>query len=113
MNLHRTLVAAALSAFAFGAFAQAASAPARTDARQATQEARIDKGVASGKLTTREAKKLDAQQNRIDRVENRAEADGTVTKGEKAHVSHVQNKAKRDIRRQKHDRQRAASPAAQ
>jgi hypothetical protein len=112
MNLKRTLIAAALSAFAFGAFAQAASAPTRADSRQAKQEARIDQGVASGSLTKRETKKLEAQQNRIDRVENRAEADGTVTKAEKARVGHVQNKAKRDIRRQKHDRQSAASAAA-
>jgi len=108
MKIQRTLLAAVLSTFAFGAFAQAASAPPKTDARQARQEARIDQGVASGTLTKRETKKLDAQQNRIDRVENRAEADGTVTKAEKARVGHLQNKASRDIKRQKHDRQTAA-----
>ena len=112
MKLQHSLIAAALSAFAFGAFAQPAATPTRTDARQAKQEARIDQGVASGALTKRETKKLDAQQNRIDRVENRAEADGTVTKAEKAHVGHLQNKASRDIKRQKHDSQAAASVAA-
>ena len=115
MKLRTTLTAAALSLFAFGAFAQtAASAPMPgADARQAKQEARIEKGAQSGALTSKETKALDAQQNRVGRMEKRAEADGTVTKGEKAHVAHAQNKANRSIRHQKHDAQASAPTGKQ
>lgn len=114
MNLRTTLTATALSLFAFGAVAQtptAAETP-KLDARQAKQEARIDKGVATGKLTPAETKALDAQQGRIDRVENRAKADGTVTTAEKKHVTHMQNKANHNIKHQKHDAQNAAATPA-
>lgn len=114
MNIRHTLIATALVALAGGAFAQdsGAAATPRVDKRQARQEQRIDQGVASGELNKRETKKLEAEQNRIDRVEDRAKSDGVVTKGERAHLTRMQNKASRDIHHQKHDRQTAASAAA-
>ncbi len=114
MNIRKTLVATALVALAGGAFAQASgpAATPRVDARQARQEQRIEQGVASGELNKREARRLEAEQNRVDRAEDRAKADGVVTQGERAHLTRMQNKASRDIRHQKHDRQTAASAAA-
>jgi hypothetical protein len=106
MKLRHTLTATALSLLAFGAFAQTTSTPG-IDARQAKQEARIDKGVASGALTPAEAKRMDAREAHVGKVEDRAKADGTVTKAEKAHITHAQDKASRKIRRQKHDAQTA------
>ena len=106
MKIRNTLTATALSLLAFGAFAQAASTPG-IDARQAKQEARIDKGVANGKLTPTEAKRMEARETHIGNVEERAKADGTVTKAEKAHITHAQDKASRKIKRQKHDAQTA------
>jgi hypothetical protein len=103
-------VAALLSVLAAGAFAQAASTP-KVDKRQERQEARIQQGAASGSLTAREQKRLNAQQGRIDKAEDMAKADGTVTKKERAGLHHMENKANRNIRRQKHDRQGAASGA--
>ena len=49
------------------------------DARQARQEQRIDQGVASGQLNKRETRRLDREQGAINRAENKAKADGTVT----------------------------------
>ena len=85
------------------AFAQA-NTP-RVDQRQANQERRIDQGVASGSLTQREANRLENGQQRVDNMENRAKADGVVTKRERARL-HVAQDAQSDrIYAQKHDRQ--------
>lgn len=75
------------------------------DQRQANQERRIDQGIASGELTEREANRLNRQQDRIDKMENNAKADGVVTKKERAKIHAAQDRASRNIARQKHDRQ--------
>lgn len=74
------------------------------DARQANQQARINKGVASGQLTNREAANLQRGQARIQRMENRAAADGVVTRGERARINHAQNVESRKIFNKKHNR---------
>jgi hypothetical protein len=105
--IYRTALAAALSVFALGAFAQT-SAPTATpkiDARQTLQSSRIQNGVASGALTAPEAGALQAQQNRVARVENRAQADGVVGVHERRHISRIQDRASHHIRRQAHDGQ--------
>ena len=61
----------------------AASAPGantpRVDQRQANQEQRIDQGIASGALTKRETRRLEKEQTVINKAEDKAKADGTVT----------------------------------
>jgi len=98
-----------------GAMAQAASAPAatpRVDQRQANQEKRIDQGVASGELTRREAHRLAREQGAIDKAENHAKADGTVTHHERKRLHRMQRHASHDIHHQKHDVQKPAAPVA-
>lgn len=85
------------------AFAQA-NTP-RVDQRQANQEQRIDQGVASGSLTQREANRLERGQQHVDNMENRAKADGVVTRGERARLHQAQDVQSARIYRQKHDRQ--------
>lgn len=85
------------------AFAQA-NTPG-IDQRQANQERRIDQGVASGSLTQREANRLERGQQRVDNMENRAKADGVVTRQERARINHAQNVQSDRIYNQKHDRQ--------
>jgi len=85
------------------AFAQA-NTPG-VDQRQANQERRIDQGVASGSLTQREANRLERGQNRVDNMENRAKADGVVTRQERARIHHAQDVQSNRIAQQKHDRQ--------
>ena len=118
MKIHHTLTLALLSVAAAAAsttvFAQAASSPAATpgiDARQARQEPRIDQGVASGQLNKRETRRLDREQGAIQRVENKAKADGTVTAHERKHLHRKQNHASKDISRQKHDAQKRMPPS--
>jgi hypothetical protein len=107
MNIKTLVSAAVLTLFAAGAFAQAASTP-KVDKRQDRQEARIQQGAASGSLTAREQRKLDRQQKSIANAEEKAKADGVVTKKERARLQHRENKASRDIARQKNDAQTAA-----
>jgi hypothetical protein len=95
-----TLIAAA----AAPAFAQTNAAPGFTQ-RDVNQEQRIEQGLKSGELTTREAAKLQREQGRVDQMESRALRDGTVTPAERARINAAQNKASRDIAREKHDAQ--------
>ena len=75
------------------------------DQRQANQEQRIDKGIENGQLNEREAARLNKQQDHIDNMENKAKADGVVTKKERARIGAAQERASRNIAREKHDRQ--------
>ena len=75
------------------------------DQRQANQEKRIDQGIASGQLNEREANRLNKQQEHINKMEDKAKSDGTVTKRERARIDHVQDRTSRHIAREKHDRQ--------
>ncbi len=77
-------------------FAFAASSYADTpkiDHREANQEQRIDNGIRSGALTPKEEAKLDAGQAKIERMEDKAKADGTVTKHES--IESRMNKARK------------------
>jgi len=77
------------------------------DKRQEIQQKRIDHGVQSGELNKRETARLDRHQERIEKMEGKVKADGTVTKKERAHFQHAQNHESRNIHHQKHDRQKA------
>ncbi|MDO9118333.1 MAG: hypothetical protein Q7U39_10265 [Nitrospira sp.] len=85
------------------AFAQAETPV--IDQRQANQEKRIDQGIASGQLNEREANRLNKQQEHINKIEDKAKADGVVTKGERARIDRAQDRASRHIAREKHDAQ--------
>ena len=67
---------------------------------------RIEQGVQSGSLTTREAGKLERGQAHDSRRQARAGADGEVSKGEQRRIQHAENRQSRRIYRQKHDAQK-------
>ena len=69
------------------AYAQA-EAPV-IDQRQANQEKRIDQGIVSGHLHARETNRLNKQQEHINKMEDRAKADGVVTDKEKARLEPI------------------------
>ena len=105
--LTRLLTAAIALTLSLPAFAATpAGKSMRHDARQGAQKERIQEGVKSGELTKAEAAKARADQRKIQRAENRAQADGKVTGKEKAKLEHMQDKASADIARQKHDGQK-------
>lgn len=108
MQVTRIALTIALSSLVAGtALAQGTTSTPRIDARQERQAERIDKGVESGQLNRREAARLEKGQARVQKMEDRATADGKVTKAEKRRVEHAQDVQSARIARQKHDAQKA------
>jgi len=95
-----TLIAAA----AAPVFAQTTGAPAFQQ-RDINQQQRIEQGLQSGQLNTREAARLEHEEGQVNQMESRALRDGKVTATEQARINAAQNKASRDIAREKHDAQ--------
>ncbi|MDO9101737.1 MAG: hypothetical protein Q7J20_01670 [Candidatus Nitrotoga sp.] len=75
----------------------------KIDNREARQEQRIDQGIRSGALTLKEEAKLDAGQAKIERMEDKAKADGTVTKHERRRINREQNEQNKRIHDMKHN----------
>lgn len=74
--------------------------------RSMNQQARINQGVQSGELNGREAARLEAQHNRIERQIVRDRIDGGgMTPAERARIEAEQNRLSRRIATQKHDGQ--------
>ena len=97
--LKLTVATVLAAACATSAFAQS------SDARDANQQQRIENGLQSGQLNTREAGRLERGEARIDRLEAGARRDGTVTPAEQARIGAAQNRESAAIYRQKHDAQ--------
>src|SRR5438132_9050651 len=101
MKFAHTAIAAVLGlAFCGAAFAQAG-----TIQRDVNQQQRIEQGLKSGELTTREAAKLEREEARVERDQARAMQDGKLSPAEKARLAREQNQVSRDIYREKHDAQ--------
>jgi hypothetical protein len=109
-GLKPALAAIAL-AVAGGSFAQTTANPAATpgiDQRQANQEKRIQQGVQSGQLTSKEATHLEKREAKLQSDKLKAQSDGVVTKKERTHLQNEANRDSNAIYREKHDRQHAA-----
>lgn len=85
---------------ATGAQAQTA---ASTVQRNINQESRIEQGLQSGALNTREAAKLQREEARVNQMQAHALKDGQLTDAEKARLSTAQNKVSQDIHDAKHN----------
>jgi len=95
---------ATFAAYAGLAIAAAAPAEARINKRQGHQQQRIGAGVSSGSLTAHETLRLERQQFGIGRLEARSRADGNGLNGrERYRIEKRQDRASRNIYRQKHD----------
>jgi len=112
LNLKTSAVALTLAIASIGAFAQAAVEPVtpRADQRESKQQARIAQGAASGQLNAKETNRLEKQQGAVNKAEDKAKADGTVTAQERKRVHRMQEKTSKNIRQQKHDAQVAPKP---
>ena len=73
--------------------------------RNANQQQRIEQGLQSGALSTKEAGKLEREQTQVDRMEKNALKDGALTPAESARIQSAQNKTSKSIAAQKHDAQ--------
>lgn len=69
------------------------------------QQQRIENGLQSGQLTTREAAKLEREESNINRAQAKALRDGSVSASEQARIARMEQRASSDIRAEKHDAQ--------
>lgn len=102
--MKRHMIALAL-ALAFSTVACAEEQPAAVAAqRDANQQERIEQGLQSGQLSTREAGQLERQEQHIDQQEAHAlKSGGALTPQEKARITREQNAVSNDIHRDKHN----------
>src|SRR3954451_15688837 len=73
--------------------------------RDVNQQQRIENGLQSGQLSTKEAGRLEREQQHVDRMEARDLKDGHMSAGEQLRLDKAQNAASADIYQQKHDAQ--------
>ena len=80
-------------------FSGAALAQQGTVQRDVNQQNRIEQGLQSGQLNTKEASKLEGEEARIQRQQSRDLKDGSLSPAEKQRLAREQNQASRDINR--------------
>lgn len=102
------LAALAALALAGGVHAQTKGTEVQ---RNVDQQERIEQGLQSGQLNTREASKLESGEAKVNRMESNAMKDGTLSPSEKARIQKVQNAESARIYNQKHDAQ-TGNPAS-
>ncbi len=99
------LAAALATAFAAPVFAQTAVGSQADTQRNVNQQQRIESGLKSGQLTTREAGRLESGEARVERIQANAERNGSVSTQEQARITAAQNRESKAIYDQKHDAQ--------
>ncbi len=82
-----------------------AAGPATSEVvqRDVNQQERIEQGLQSGQLSTKEAGKLETQEKRIDRVEAHDLKDGKLSPGETAQINRMENRSSAQIYKDKHN----------
>jgi hypothetical protein len=78
-------------------------AQARIDARQRAQQERINHGIATRALAPWEARILEREQATIRYMENRALADGRLSRREWTNIEQAQDRASQNIERLTHN----------
>jgi hypothetical protein len=102
MKTTATLALIIAGSFALPVLAQTTASEIQ---RNTNQQQRIEQGLQSGALSTKEAGKLEREQTQVDHMEKNALKDGTLTSAESARIQSAQNKTSKSIAAQKHDAQ--------
>lgn len=100
MRLSATLVVLLAGTVAIPALAQTAATEVQ---RNINQQQRIEQGLQSGALNTKEAGQLERQQTQVDRMEKNALKDGSLSAAEKSRIQAAQNKTSKSIAAVKHN----------
>ena len=79
-------------------------AAGKTGRRQMRQQERIDRGVRSGEVTRGESRRLNREQDRIQRTKRRALADDRISPRERRRVNGMLDRASKHIYRANHNR---------
>jgi hypothetical protein len=91
----------AMSVLTTAAWAQT---PAEQDQqRNVNQQQRIEQGLQSGQLSTKEAGSLERQEKHVDNMEARDLKNGSMSAGEQARLNAAQNKVSSNIYADKHN----------
>lgn len=88
-TIHALVVTAIAGALTGSVFAQTTATEVQ---RNVNQQQRIEQGLKSGELSTREAAKLEAGESKVERMEKNALKDGKLSDAEKARIEKAQNK---------------------
>jgi len=82
-----------------------AAGPATSEVvqRDVNQQQRIEQGLQSGQLSTKEAGQLETREKRIDRVEAHDLKDGKLSPGETAQINRMENRSSAQIYKDKHN----------
>jgi hypothetical protein len=84
--------------------AWAQTTPAEMDQqRDVNQQQRIEQGLQSGQLSTREAGSLERQEQHVDKMEAHDMKNGSISSGEQARLNAAQNRVSNDIYADKHN----------
>jgi hypothetical protein len=95
-----TLIACLLLGSTAAALAQPT---ANTVQRDINQQTRIEQGLQSGALNTKEAAALEREESRVNQMQAKALKDGKLTPAEQAKLDQAQNKVSTDIYAAKHN----------
>ncbi len=79
--------------------------------REERQQDRIDQGIQSGQLTSKESANLEKREDKLEADRQAALADGKITPKERRKLNHEENRDSRKIYRKKHNK-RTAKPEA-
>jgi hypothetical protein len=96
------------AAVAIGVFSAAGAFGAEgagTTQRDVNQQERIEQGLKSGELNTREAAHLEHQEAAVSHLQAKALKDGDISAAEHARLTAAQNRVSQNIYGQKHDGQ--------
>jgi hypothetical protein len=103
--MKRRLTLTAAIALGLGCVGVQAQSAGSETTRDVDQQQRIEQGLKSGELNSREASKLEKGEARIDRTEQRDLRNGSLSPAEKAQIRREQNRESAAIYNQKHDAQ--------
>jgi hypothetical protein len=76
---------------------------AGTVQRDVNQQSRVEAGLKSGELSTREAAKIEKEEAHVDHMQAKDLKDGSLSPAEQARLKAAQNKVSADIYRDKHN----------
>lgn len=96
-----TVKLVALSVMTSAAWAQTTAE--KDQQRDVNQQQRIEQGLQSGQLSTKEAGSLERQQQHIDKMEARDLKNGSISPAEQARLNAAQNRVSNNIYADKHN----------
>jgi len=91
----------ALGMLTSAAFAQTTAE--KDQQRDVNQQQRIERGLQSGQLSTKEAGSLERQEQHVDKMEARDMKNGSVSPAEQARLNAAQNRVSNNIAADKHN----------